>query len=170
MLKSVTKQMTIYLFSFWFTWIFIFSHIIYIYVNGRVLYNFFIFANCIYHLQGFIFALVYFFLDRVSHVDVSLSVRNLPERSGQLTVDSIRESAERSLERLSSGIEENGENRRQQRRITFNIFEGEPDENSPWAKFFNEEDDEDESQHKDDDDELQHKEDSNELQQHQEDS
>ena len=86
-----------------------------------------------------------------------------------MTVDSIRESAERSMERLRSGIEENGENRKQQRRITFNIFVGEPDENSPWAQFLNEEDDEDESQHKEDDDELQHKEDCDELQ-HKDDS
>lgn len=141
MLQSVTKQMAIYLFSFWFTWIFLLSHVIYRSVTGRILYNFVIFANCIYRLQGFVFASVYFLLDRVSKVRVSLSAEKQSNTGGHLTVEDIRESARISSERCESEVEESHEDSKGHRRIAFNIFDGEPDEDSPWAQFFEEEND-----------------------------
>ena len=58
-----------------------------------------------------------------------------PVPGSELTVEDIRSSAERTIR---SSAEETDD-----RRVSymFNIFDGAPDEDSPWAKYINQDDD-----------------------------
>ena len=58
-----------------------------------------------------------------------------PRIRSELTVEDIRSSAER---KLKSGMEETDDRRES---YTFNIFDGAPDEDSPWARYINQDDD-----------------------------
>jgi hypothetical protein len=123
-------------------------------ITHQLLINLLIFANCIYRLQGFVFAVVYFLIERMSRLkttDLFASSANKPlAAKNQITVDAIRANAERRLTQpTESEVEENNNDRGKNTRYTFNIFDGNPDENSPWAKFLNGDYEEDASQNND---------------------
>ena len=66
--------------------------------------------------------------------------------TNQVTVESIRNSAQRRSTDVEDelGVDEEKSNEKDVRkRYTFNIFDGTVDESSPWAKFLNEEYDDD---------------------------
>jgi hypothetical protein len=147
MMRNVAKQIYLYLFAFWFTWVFSLISVMYKMVNGHILYNLHIFANVVYPLQGCVFAVVYFSIERMSRLKTSdIFVPKTANSTNQLTVQCIRNSAQRSstdLEDELGGDEEKSNEKDDRKRYTFNIFDGTVDESSPWAKFLNEEYDDD---------------------------
>lgn len=145
LLQNAARQMSLYLFSFWFTWVFSLVCGAYQTLSGgAILYNCLIFAHCINASQGFVFAVVYFMLERMGTPQIHSipSLASEPGRNGtvhptQLTVIDIRVNAMRKSEAC---LQESTESKRS---FVFNIFDGVPDEDSPWAKFLNEDEDED---------------------------
>ena len=76
----------------------------------------------------------------------TMTKRN-PNTTSQLTVEQIRANAER---KQSSTLESEGsESDRSKVDLTFNIFDGKPDPNSPWAKFIYDDSDDEEEEHRD---------------------
>jgi len=138
MLCSVAKQMAVYILSFWLTWTLILAHGAYqLLSDGEILYGLLIPAQCIHALQGSVFAFVYFTLDRLGKPRVQRLTTSSSSRPGlqrQLTVSDIRLSATRLTERIP-------EQARPRRSIVFNIFSGVADEDSPWAEYINDNDD-----------------------------
>ena len=110
-------------------------HYIYKILTGKILYELNTFANCMAALQGFVFAMVYFALQRLGTSKVECVPSSRPRIRSELTVEDIRSSAER---KLKSGMEETDDRRES---YTFNIFDGAPDEDSPWARYINQDDD-----------------------------
>ena len=158
MAKSISKQITTYLLSFWFTYILSIIHMAYTLASeGEYIYNLLILVNCIYALQGFIFMMVYFGLERIGtpkveclpHLQSERATQNISvsgERMDRLingqhpTVKDIRSNAKRKTE---NGVEEVISSRRRSS-LVFNIFDGTPDAESPWAQFIDPDSDDDE--------------------------
>jgi hypothetical protein len=142
MLQSIAMQISSYLFSFWST--FVPSLILFVHHTWGL--N--IFANCIFALQGFIMAVVYFVLPRLgtSKPDFN-AVQSMVSSSRQggrheLTVEDIRSNVKSKSEMTSEVTSEHeGEGRLGSNDFVFNIFDGVPDEDSPWAKFIDCDDD-----------------------------
>lgn len=136
-MRSIIQQMCLYLFSFWVTYLP--GHITEFYRagTGKAIYWLMVLANCQHAFQGFLFAVVYFALKRMGKQKVE-SLRSIvsprPELGKQTTVKDIRENV-----RLSADNNQTvGDNRRSSRSsssFAFSIFDGTPDEDSPWAKF-----------------------------------
>jgi len=145
MTQSVYHQISVYTFSYWGTWVPSFVHSSYqLQTGGRSIYSLQIFSNCIFALQGFVFMVVYFTLQKIgvggqrkderdTMNDMLTSVRH---GRHALTVSEIRSNAQTRPENHAEDAES--------RRFSFNIFDGEPDPDSPWAQFFDEEDQTDE--------------------------
>ncbi|KAL7540566.1 hypothetical protein ACHAXR_010214 [Thalassiosira sp. AJA248-18] len=143
LLTSVSRQMSLYLFSFWFTWVFNLAHAAYqTLTGGKILYNLLIFAHCIHSSQGWVFAIVYFTLERMGTPKVeciiSPSAQRSPASNGgirhQLTVEEIRSSAQGRSEvgNIQDSIVSSS---RRRSSFVFNIFDGTADPDSPWAKY-----------------------------------
>jgi len=139
MMQSIYRQLSLYLFSFWFTWVWGLIHSVYQVFTGDIVYNLLIFSNCIFASQGFIYMIVYFKLQqmgRPQHVEVVPQVELRPSLQREMTVSDIRKNAQRKTETSSDGfvvdinIEES---------YNFNIFDGTPDQESPWARFIDQE-------------------------------
>ena len=159
MAKSISKQITTYLLSFWFTYILSIIHMAYTLASeGEYIYNLLILVNCIYALQGFIFMMVYFGLERLGtpkveclpHLQSERVIQNISvsgERMGRLingqhpTVRDIRSNAIRKTE---NGAEEVISSSRRRSSLVFNIFDGTPDAESPWAQFIDPDSDDEE--------------------------
>ncbi|KAL9186397.1 hypothetical protein ACHAXT_005635 [Thalassiosira profunda] len=139
MWKSVARQVALYLLSFWGTFLPTCIHFAYKTITGLPIYNLHIFANCIFSLQGFIMAAVYFLLERMGRrqqvycLPTTASSSAGPRR--ELTVKDIRLSAMSKSQNGCSDVE--GE---EAYHFNMNIFCGTPDPNSPWAKYIERED------------------------------
>mmetsp|Transcript_34690 Transcript_34690/g.60992 ORF Transcript_34690/g.60992 Transcript_34690/m.60992 type:complete len:155 (-) Transcript_34690:116-580(-) len=134
-MQQIAIQISVYLFSFWFTWVFGLVHQIYHILTRKILYELLIFANCVYALQGFVFAMVYFALQRLGTPTGEYVPSPGPRLGSELTVQDIRSSAER---KVKVGSEETDDRRES---YIFNIFDGAPDEDSPWARYIVQDDD-----------------------------
>jgi len=156
MMSSVAKQISLYLLAFWSTFVLSLIHFAYqIISDGELLYDLLIIANCIFAFQGFIFMIVYFELERIGtpKVEPFLQSERLTqgmsvtgERTSRLvngqhpTVRDIRSNAKRKTE---DGVDEVISSRRRSS-LVFNIFDGTPDAESPWAQFIDPDSDDDE--------------------------
>lgn len=142
MMHSIAKQMSLYLFSFWVTCLPGLIHIFYQNKTGEILYWLSTLGNCLFAFQGFVFALVYFASQRLGKPTV-VSLPAATPRPGlgrrQPTVRDIRENAR--LSALNMQIADDSERRGSSSSCAFSIFDGTPDEDSPWAKFIDEDDD-----------------------------
>ena len=150
MLQSISKQMTLYLLAFWSTFILgLVSHAYQLLSGGKILYNLLILANSIYALQGFVFMLVYFKLDKMGKhtpqfdsLESALAHRSTDDEESLASDNFRRRSSLRSLRRKSQAPDESnrgiGDNTRR-RAPKINIFDGTPYRDSPWAKFVLEE-------------------------------
>mmetsp|Transcript_9995 Transcript_9995/g.21642 ORF Transcript_9995/g.21642 Transcript_9995/m.21642 type:complete len:376 (+) Transcript_9995:82-1209(+) len=136
MVQQIAIQICLYLFSFWFT--FVPTIIVFAYTilnDGKILYDLLVFANCVFALQGFVMAMVYFTLQRLGTPKVEvLPTRTSGLRGNHPTVQSIRTSAMNIAMTDFEVTEDLKES------LNFNIFDGVPDEDSPWAQFFDEDD------------------------------
>eukprot|EP00956_Cyclotella_meneghiniana_P031454 scaffold82592_cov67-Cyclotella_meneghiniana.AAC.12 len=144
MMKNVTKQIS----SFWLTWILELVHVSYHTLTNKYVYGGVkIASNLIFYLQGCVYAIVYFQLERMAKPKVYTMTKRNPNTTSQLTVEQIRANAER---KQSSTLESEGsESDRSKVDLTFNIFDGQPDPNSPWAKFIYDDSDDEEEEHRD---------------------
>ena len=104
-------------------------------MTGKILYELLIFANCLDALQGFVFAMAYFTLQRLGTPKLECVPSSRPGPKRQLTVQDIRSSANK---KAKFGLGETDDTREN---YTFNIFDGTPDEDSPWAKYIYQDDD-----------------------------
>jgi len=140
MMQSIAKQVSLYLSSFWFTYMLMMIHGIYKNSSKELMYNLLIVGNVVFSMQGFIFAIVYFALQS-QRIGVQATTENLLPSSpkpihvrGELTVDDIRSNTKMKKgneTELSDDVSE---------RFNFNVFDGIPDPNSPWAKFIDQDD------------------------------
>mmetsp|Transcript_6857 Transcript_6857/g.11165 ORF Transcript_6857/g.11165 Transcript_6857/m.11165 type:complete len:278 (+) Transcript_6857:2-835(+) len=136
MMRRIAIQISLYLFSSWFTFVPTLIAFVVKIMTGKSLYNLMIFANCIFALQGFIMAVVYFSLPRLGTYTLEGVPTTTPGlRDDRLTcVRDIRKSANEKKTPdppLTDDMRES---------YAFNIFDGVPDEDSPWAQFFDEDD------------------------------
>lgn len=142
MRHDVMKQMSMYLASFWFVYIFSFiGGVTERANNGEPNTDILIISSCCLALQGVIIATVYFTLQKMVN-----SSQRLPtllrasvlarRRKGQLTVSVIRNNAETS----DSNMVEVGNEPEETDYGRFFIFDGTPSDGSPWAKYFNDQD------------------------------
>mmetsp|Transcript_8981 Transcript_8981/g.20253 ORF Transcript_8981/g.20253 Transcript_8981/m.20253 type:complete len:399 (-) Transcript_8981:112-1308(-) len=132
MMANIQHQIYVYLFSFWFTYACTLIDAIHLALTGEILYNLHILADCIFASQGFVLTIVYFTLQRMSTPKVVDDLHSNPSsspRRGPSVVD-IRKNVE---------AKENGAIS-SRRSSTFSIFDGTPDQDSPWAQFFDEDD------------------------------
>ncbi|KAL3798768.1 hypothetical protein ACHAWO_012012 [Cyclotella atomus] len=101
-------------------------------------------ANVVYRLRGCVFAVVYFSIERMSRLKTSnILVSKTSNVEGQLTVEAIRNSAQRRSTDLGSDeLEGDGENSEENgnARFSFNIFDGTVDESSPKVSYEDESD------------------------------
>jgi len=138
MMQKIAIQVSVYLFSFWLTFtpsLIIFVHFI---LTGKNWIGLHIFANCVFSSQGFVMAMVYFTLERLGTRKLEGTPITTTPGCGNdhLTVRDIRTCARnRSMMPESEVTEHETES------LNFNIFDGVPDEDSPWAKYFDQEDD-----------------------------
>mmetsp|Transcript_35443 Transcript_35443/g.47575 ORF Transcript_35443/g.47575 Transcript_35443/m.47575 type:complete len:437 (+) Transcript_35443:112-1422(+) len=137
-LKNLTAQSGLYLLSFWSTQALGYISFGYHLITGKWSYSLAIAGICCSSFQGVVLMLVYF---RLEAKEDAVAVCDLPEgetedgqrakANAKVTVADIREAAKNTKPRswrssLSSS-----------RRYPFNIFDGQVDESSPWAKFLN---------------------------------
>lgn len=127
-MRTVARQISVYLFAFWSTWVFGMIQQAYrILTGGKVLYDLLVLAQCLYASQGFVLAASYFALRRLGRVQRATYVRQSDVVQG-VTVSDIRLNAE-SRANESETLDNSTKS------YDFNIFDGVPDEDSPWAKF-----------------------------------
>jgi len=125
-----------------------------------MLYNLQIFCNCIFAFQGFVFTVVYFVLQTIGRPKIDIQPKESQVRTTNITTMSSTASGCRSQQRLTvSDIRLNAKRKAEiedavaedddllAESYCFNIFDGTPDEASPWAQFIdpdsdNEDDDE----------------------------
>jgi len=133
-MRSAYLQISVYLFSFWFTFVFSVIDRFHQALTGEMIYNFTIFANCVFALQGFVFTMVYFALQKIGEPNLGLlnmGVHFSPSRNAQLTVSKIRLNVRRKNQNDTEEVVTNNV----AESFKFNIFDGVPDPNSPWARF-----------------------------------
>lgn len=141
MMRSALVQLSVYLFSFMLTWVLPSILMVRYLITKEVIYDLHILANSLHAIQGLVFAAVYFILQRLGERRVILHLPpNASPTTGQLTVADIRASARMKIEKSSGDI--NGHSSRES--ISFSIFDGVPDEDSPWAIFINASDEDEE--------------------------
>ena len=157
MMRSIAIQLSLYLSCFWITFmptllVFLLQTLI-----GEMFYGLQIFANCVFAFQGFIFVVEYFLLQRYfgkPKVEVeqlrnsafcSKAKRGRISTTGRLstTVQDIRSNAERTTERTTETSCGEAINEFRRMSHSFNIFDGTPDADSPWARFFEDETEDD---------------------------
>mmetsp|Transcript_34687 Transcript_34687/g.60986 ORF Transcript_34687/g.60986 Transcript_34687/m.60986 type:complete len:251 (-) Transcript_34687:116-868(-) len=136
MIRSIANQISLYLFSFWFTFVPRMISFVYRILTGNIIYELLIFANCIFALQGFIMAMVYFTLQRLGTPKVECGPSSSAGLRREITVHDIRSSV---AERKAKVGSEETDDRRES--YIFNIFDGAPDEDSPWARYIVQDDD-----------------------------
>jgi len=140
-LKNLTAQSALYLLSFWSTQILNYITALTIIFTGYYPYYIHISGLCSSSFQGVVLLLVYFRLEaKTSSAKTGIETCEATRDSAQiqqndsgdirLTVADIRETAR--AERKPVGATH---------KYSFNIFDGTPDESSPWAKFLNPGDD-----------------------------
>jgi membrane protein implicated in regulation of membrane protease activity len=135
MMTNITKQISLYLLAFWFTFVLGLIHNAYqIISGGGMLYNLLIVANCVYSLQGFVFMIVYFTLEKLGTKKVEECLPyDISDRENS-TVNEIRTNVQRKIQHSSRRLFS--------RRDTVvyksyvNVFDGAMRaENSTWAQF-----------------------------------
>jgi len=139
MLKSMAIQMSIYLFPFWFVLVPNFGVLLYETITGKFLYRLDIFFSCLQTMHGFVLARVYFTLPiLVARQQKLPSPESTSNTRSERTVEDIRADAAREPPLDSESAQGNTK----KVSFVFNIFDGTPDEDSPWAAFLEEDYDE----------------------------
>eukprot|EP01083_Nonionella_stella_P197430 725845_1 len=104
-------------------------------MTGLIMYDLLIFANCMFSLQGFIMAMVYFVIQRMDRpkIDCLQNTPPCPSFMNEVTVSDIRYNAKRKAE--IDHLQEQATGVYLEERSDFHIFDGTPDVDSPWAKY-----------------------------------
>jgi len=171
MMHSFSLQIAVYLFSSLSTWVVILISNLYQLLTGTLLYNLAILGWCIFALQGFVFMVVYFTLQRMgsrpkgdsnsrifrlkyaatsqasqlniqSSSDGDLSSSRVFETG--LSVDDIRSTNTAYTQRETDHPTEHTINNLKES-FNFNVFDGASDPENPLARFFDQVDSEDDS-------------------------
>ncbi|KAL7551494.1 hypothetical protein ACHAWF_014684 [Thalassiosira exigua] len=132
MMRSAALQASLYLLSFWFTFVPTLIWFVYETLSGVNPHVLVVVSNCVFASQGFVFAVVYFRLERFGGVRAKVDCAD--GRNG--TVQEIRL---RSMRPTHATHEKRPS-------YVFNIFDGTPDEDSPWARFIDPDDDDEEEE------------------------
>ena len=147
MMQDVMKQIGLYLICFWLTYICPLANGVHEVIIGAPNVTLLIIGNCILSLQGAILTTVYFSLQRITSSSKRLAklapgiANEKKRREDQLTVSKIRTTAETREEII---IEESINEESENDHCAFFIFDGAPSDDSPWAKYLldNDEDEE----------------------------
>lgn len=135
MMTNCAMQILSYYFTWVFTWMFSMAYLAYYAKKETAHYNLAILSNCGGAIQGFAFAVLYFRLQTLGRKEILVigpaTGNSAPPRAGQHTVKEIRENAERSANMNSLDVAANDG----RKTIKFSIFDGTPDQDSPWARF-----------------------------------
>ncbi len=154
MLRDVLMQISLYLFAFWATYIISLIQYVVLTVTGELSYNLLIVSNAIACSQGFIVMLVYFHLQRRTRREKVDDLPPPPVCVGRNRDSDVRMIRTRATSMIADGnnvvVESCTPAKPDDISRAFNIFDGTPDESSPWAKFidpdsddgFNDEEDE----------------------------
>jgi len=165
MMQSIYRQISIYLGSFWFIWVPGLISNVYTILTGDMLYNLQIFCNCIFAFQGFVFTVVYFILQTIGRPKINIQPTESQVRTTNITTMSTSTSGCRSQQRLTvSDIRLNAKRKAEiedaavedgvasddllAESYCFNIFDGTPDEASPWAQFIDPDSDNEDDEEK----------------------
>mmetsp|Transcript_33704 Transcript_33704/g.68714 ORF Transcript_33704/g.68714 Transcript_33704/m.68714 type:complete len:244 (+) Transcript_33704:777-1508(+) len=143
LLRDVMIQISLYLFSFWATYFFSLIAFITQTVTGEKPYSLLIFSNVVLHSQGFIVMLVYFQLGRRSQKDRH-KLPKAPECKGR-NLDSNLQTIRMRASMNESDMGASPRVLKKSVESTFNIFDGIPDESSPWAKYIDQDSEDDDS-------------------------
>eukprot|EP00580_Thalassiosira_gravida_P006289 CAMPEP_0201639098 /NCGR_PEP_ID=MMETSP0493-20130528/18397_1 /ASSEMBLY_ACC=CAM_ASM_000838 /TAXON_ID=420259 /ORGANISM="Thalassiosira gravida, Strain GMp14c1" /LENGTH=401 /DNA_ID=CAMNT_0048112383 /DNA_START=121 /DNA_END=1326 /DNA_ORIENTATION=- len=127
MMHKVHSQISVYLFSFWATWILTMISTLYQVLTGDLIYDLFIVSHCVFVSQGFVFMVVYFTLQKMGERPAGDNIQS-DDAPGQLTVSDIRSNAQRSTENQLGAAWQ---------KFAVSIFDGDSDPDSPWVRFFN---------------------------------
>merc|ERR1712087_119289 len=131
----------VYFFCFWITFVFSLIQVIYVMLTNQIPYDFNIFAQVMLSSQGFVFAIAYFALQRMGgtpKVD-GLPTQRDNQGRGELTVDIIRANAGAKHQADFEIDSQDDGSTADEDEYNFNIFDGTPGANSPWAKFIDQE-------------------------------
>lgn len=128
MLKQVATQSGLYFLAFGIGCIPPAVEILIRSATGMLYFNLFVSSRCIFACQGFVMMAIYLTLQRASQVNAS-SRQLTPGVSENPTVSRIRKNAERRRKGSVISL--------LKKRITrmFDIYDGAPAEDSPWAQF-----------------------------------
>ena len=151
MMHDVMVQISLYLLSFWSTYILNVVHFVIRIVTRNIVYNLIICGNILFASQGIIFAMVYFQLQNMAksaQCEQSVTEATNCEGRKRLTdVHKIRlRAAQNKLDRKS---------RITTTKVRFSIFDGTPSHDSPWAKYLEEDYDDDEEEDEEGEDFMQ---------------
>mmetsp|Transcript_17135 Transcript_17135/g.32124 ORF Transcript_17135/g.32124 Transcript_17135/m.32124 type:complete len:450 (+) Transcript_17135:164-1513(+) len=170
MMHSFSLQIALYLFSSLSTWVVILISNLYQLLTGTLLYNLAILGWCIFALQGFVFMVVYFTLQRMGrqpkgdsnsrmfrqkHAASQASQVNVQSSHGDdvslsrvfetgLSVDDIRSTNTGYTQRETEHPTEHTSNNLRES-FNFNVFDGASDQENPLVRFFDQGDSEDDS-------------------------
>ena len=136
MLKNMAIQMSVYLLSFWITWLpgfflFVFTP----WIAEELLYDLAVCANCLAAVQGLVLAGVYFTLPKLTTQKPMLPRSRVIHRR-ERTVSDIRADAAARESSVAPEPDEEPD-------FVFDIFDGTPDPDSPWASFVDEDPEQD---------------------------
>ena len=131
MLKNMAIQMSVYLLSLWMTWLpraslYAFAR----WIAEELLYDLVVFTHCLSAVQGLVLAVAYFTLPKLATQKPMLPRSRVINRR-ERTVSDIR--ADVASRETSVALEPNEEPD-----FVFDIFDGTPDPDSPWARFIDE--------------------------------
>jgi hypothetical protein len=135
--KDVVRQLGLYMVSFWLGYILLYIVTFVWIVSGVFSYDWIIACFCLNACQGFMTTVIYFALQRKSRKEIEGIVPGRGRSAGRMlhpTVSVIRKNAARTTD----GVQPSEPSKHE---YSFNIFDGCPDENSPWLAYLNEDDD-----------------------------
>jgi hypothetical protein len=141
MMQDVRKQISLYLISFWITYICPLANAVIEKATGSPDTTLLIVGNCLSALQGCIVTMVYFTLQRMSNASMQLNALACADdvverRKKHLTVSKIRT----TVESKDQAMVDNHEEVPQGASFIFSIFDGTPTDDSPWAKYIDQDD------------------------------
>lgn len=141
MMQDVRKQISLYLVSFWIAYICPLANGFVEIATGSPHTTLMIIGNCLSAFQGSVVAMVYFTLQRMTNAPTQLTAltytSDIAERRKQhLTVSKIRTTVESRDPALGDNLEEVP----QHGSFIFFIFDGTPTDDSPWAKYIDQDD------------------------------
>ena len=130
--KEVIRQSGLYMISCWLCYVLLCIQWLVWNATGRISYNVAIASLCLFACQGIVITVIYFALQRKSKQEIKdiIPGRRPLANANHETVSMIRANA--AIPPSRSSLRGASTSRKE---FSFNIFDGCPDEDSPWAAY-----------------------------------